>query len=266
MAYASLAFLPLQESDTYAGVARACGARARIVDLGVGTALVVERAGVRMVCRGPVWHETVRTEERRRVIRSLARRVGPTLVTPEEPVAGFGLVPLVTSFHHAVWDLAGDLREGLDPRWRNRLAAAERRGLAISWGDSSTLEELLVADLSQRKARGYRTLPARFSRALPPEALRLWDWRPDGALAAAMCFVRHGTTATYHLAWASTAARERAVHQLMLWQAAQALRAEGVRWLDLGSVDNEAAPGLARFKLGTGARLCRLGATCLVLP
>ena len=50
------------------------------------------------------------------------------------------------------------------------------------------------------------------------------------------------------------------------WQAAQALRAEGVRWLDLGSVDNEAAPGLARFKLGTGARLCRLGATCLVLP
>ena len=44
------------------------------------------------------------------------------------------------------------------------------------------------------------------------------------------------------------------------------LRAEGVRWLDLGSVDTEAAPGLARFKLGTGAALKRLGATCLVLP
>ena len=52
----------------------------------------------------------------------------------------------------------------------------------------------------------------------------------------------------------------------MLARAAEALRAEGVAWLDLGSVDTEAAPGLARFKLGTGAELRRLGATCLVLP
>jgi hypothetical protein len=44
------------------------------------------------------------------------------------------------------------------------------------------------------------------------------------------------------------------------------LWAEGVRWLDLGSVDTEKAPGLARFKLGTGAELKRLGATMLVLP
>ncbi|MGL4236328.1 hypothetical protein [Tabrizicola sp.] len=53
---------------------------------------------------------------------------------------------------------------------------------------------------------------------------------------------------------------------MMLTRAAEALAAEGVRWLDLGSVDTEAAPGLARFKLGTGAGLRRLGATMLVLP
>jgi hypothetical protein len=52
----------------------------------------------------------------------------------------------------------------------------------------------------------------------------------------------------------------------MLFQAAVALREEGVRWLDLGSVDSERALGLARFKLGTGAGLKRLGATMLVLP
>ena len=49
-------------------------------------------------------------------------------------------------------------------------------------------------------------------------------------------------------------------------RAAEALWAEGVHWLDLGSVDSERAPGLARFKLGTGAALKRLGSTCLVLP
>jgi lipid II:glycine glycyltransferase (peptidoglycan interpeptide bridge formation enzyme) len=83
---------------------------------------------------------------------------------------------------------------------------------------------------------------------------------------AAMCFVVHGASASYHLGWGSDAAKAAGVHGVMLVQAAEALRTEGVRWLDLGSVDTEAAPGLARFKLGTGATLRRLGATCLVLP
>jgi len=52
----------------------------------------------------------------------------------------------------------------------------------------------------------------------------------------------------------------------MLTRAAKALAAEDVRWLDLGSVDTEGAPGLARFKPGTGAELRKLAATLLVLP
>jgi hypothetical protein len=136
----------------------------------------------------------------------------------------------------------------------------------VSPGQRGTLEALVAADLAQRRARGYRTLPVAFSRALPPAALRLWRWQDGSDTGAAMCFVRHGATASYHLAWAGPSARQRAVHQVMLWRAALALRDEGVRWLDLGSVDTEAAPGLARFKLGTGAALHRLGPTLLVLP
>ena len=81
-----------------------------------------------------------------------------------------------------------------------------------------------------------------------------------------MAFVVQGGCATYHMGWTSDAGRAAGVHAVMLTRAAEALQAEGVRWLDLGSVDTEASPGLARFKLGTGARLKRLGATLLVLP
>jgi Acetyltransferase (GNAT) domain len=260
------AFLPMQQSTVYAVAAQACGARARFIDLGVGQALSIERRGVRMVFRGPVWRGPVAADDRCRAIRQLALHPGVTLVTPNEPVRGFGLVPLVTPIHHAVWDLASDLRAGLDPRWRGPLLAAERRGLCVRTDGEDTLEALLAAELPLRRARGYRTLPPAFTRALPKGALRLWDWQHNGALGAAMCLVRHGTTASYHLAWAGPAAREREVHRLMLWRAALALRDEGVRWLDLGSVDSMAAPGLARFKLGTGAALHRLGATLLVLP
>lgn len=166
--------------------------------------------------------------------------------------------------YHAVWDISVDLRGGMAGKWRNRLVSAERAGIRVAQGGS--LADVLAAEAAQRLARGYRALSAEFTLALPPEGLRLWQWRQSGRLEAAMVFVRHGTTASYHLGWASQAARRKAVHGVMLVRAAEALWSEGVRWLDLGSVNSETAPGLARFKLGTGAAMRQLGATMLVLP
>ena len=93
----------------------------------------------------------------------------------------------------------------------------------------------------------------------------LWRWPARGAIAAGMLFLIHGQGASYHLGWADPAARAGFAHGPMLWQAALELRARGVRWIDLGAVD-AANPGLARFKLGTGAALRALGPTCWVLP
>ncbi|WP_333814938.1 GNAT family N-acetyltransferase [Tabrizicola sp.] len=249
------AFLPLQQSAAYAAAVAACGARVRWLEGGV---LAVERGRLRLVSRG--------TGLDRAGVRRLARWPGVTLVTPEDGVAGFGLVPLVTPMHHAVWALGPDLRAGMARNWRGHLRQAERAGLRVRRGDAATLEALIRREAVQRAERRYRALPEGFTRALPSGALRLWDWRQAGAVQAAMCFVVHETSASYHLSWGSDAARSAGVHQLMLTRAAEALWAEGVRWLDLGSVDSDRAPGLARFKLGTGAQLRRLGATCLVLP
>ncbi len=247
------AFLPFQQSPVYAAAASALGARVRMVD----GALAVERGRLRLISRV--------TGLDRMGLRRLARWPGLTVVTPEVPVAGFGLVPLVTPLHHAVWRLEGDLRSGMTAKWRNRLVSAEA-SVRVRRGDARTLDHLIREEATQRRARRYRALPEGFARALDPDALRLWEWREGGTMAAAMAFVVHGSSATYHLGWASAAARAVGVHGVMLMRAAEGLRAEGVRWLDLGSVDTEAAPGLARFKLGTGADLRRLGATCLVLP
>lgn len=255
-------FLPLQQSPVYAAAVQACGARVRWLDLPGGPALAVERGPLRLVSRAGVRD----ADDGRRALRRLARWTGVTLVTPDAPVSGFGLLPLITPMHHAIWDLSGQLRPGMAATWRNHLAAAERSGLRIDRGDGATLQHLIAVEGRQREARRYRALPAEFTRALDPDSLRLWQWQQGGEPGAAMAFIRHGATASYHLSWASDAARRAGVHPLMLVQAAEALRAEGVRWLDLGSVNTEAAPGLARFKLGTGAALHRLGPTMLVLP
>jgi len=256
-------FQPFQQSAVYAVAAAASGARVRWVELGSGQALAVERGRLRLILRVRLAGTGAAQSA---AIRGLARWAGVTVVTPEDPVAGFGLLPLVTPLHHAIWTLGPDLRAGMAGKWRNRLVAAEGAGVRVRRGGAETLALLLEAEGAQRQVRRYRALPGAFTRALPLADLRLWEWRQAGTRAAAMAFVVHGRTATYHLGWASDVARCAGVHAVMLTRAAEALGAEGVRWLDLGAVDTEATPGLARFKLGTGASLKRLGATVLVLP
>jgi lipid II:glycine glycyltransferase (peptidoglycan interpeptide bridge formation enzyme) len=113
--------------------------------------------------------------------------------------------------------------------------------------------------------RGYRALPADFVAAWPGEKLVL-EWRSGGAMQAGMLFLRHGAWASYHSGWASDEGRAAFAHGPMLMTAAAMLAERGVTTLDLGTVDAEAAPGLAHFKIGTGAVVRPLGATVWVLP
>lgn len=259
-------FQPLQQSAPYAGALKACGARVRWADTDGGPVLMVERGRLRLISRLRPGCGAADMAQQRRALRRLARWPGLTVATPETDVRGLGLLPLVTPMHHAIWPLGPDLRATMARTWRDHLAGAERAGLAVRRGGRATLEALIRAEAAQRAERRYHALPEAFTRALPAADLRLWEWRRGGELQAAMCFVVHGQSASYHLSWGSGLARKSGAHGLMLTRAAEALREEGVRWLDLGSVDTERAPGLARFKLGTGARLHRLGATVLVLP
>jgi hypothetical protein len=260
------AFLPFPQTTAYATAVQACGGTARTVDLGCGTALLLLRAGRQLLSRGPVWQDGVTPDEKRRALRRLARWPGMTLVTPEEELRGPGLIPLVTPVHHAIWPLEGDLRAAMAGKWRNRLVAAERQGARVQRGTNGLLHRLIAAEAAQRALRGYRTYAPEFSSGLPPRSLRLWEWRHAGQTSAAMAFVVEAGTAHYHLAWANADAKAQGIPALMLTTAAAGLQAEGVHHLDLGSVNSEDAPGLARFKLGTGAVLKPLGHTLLVLP
>ena len=122
----------LQQSWDYGQAARAQGAgvgRARVADGkgDIAVAQMLDRYGLRLINRGPVWLRGVDPAEKRRVLRLLAR--GVTVATAERPLSGFGLVPLLTGRFHSIWDLnplPDVLREGLERRWAGRLAAASR--------------------------------------------------------------------------------------------------------------------------------------------
>ncbi|MDD8021581.1 MAG: GNAT family N-acetyltransferase [Paracoccaceae bacterium] len=272
----------LSQQWIYGEIARAGGRRVRRLVLTCGgrrisLAQAIGRAGLWLISRGPVWRAGVSADQARAGLRALARHLpGLLIATPGAPTTGFGLIPLVTARYQAIWRLGPEpphLRAGLDGKWRNRLAAAERSGIAVVTDPDPAW--LIRAEADQRRVRGYDGLPGDFvtawGRGARGQVLAL---RALGAIAtpqagenlAGVVFLRHGSGASYQIGWSGSYGRACGAHNLLLWRAALTLRAQGVRWLDLGDVNSEAGAGLMRFKLGTGAEAVSLGATGLVLP
>jgi len=267
----------LQMRWGYGAVAASAGRAVRRVEIcadgqRIGVAQVLGRGRFWLCNRGPVFAADLPEPLRRRALRRLARGLpGLLIATPEDPVAGFGLIPLLTARHHAIWDLTPEpeaLRAGMRANWRNKLVRAERGKLRI--GPDRDPRWLIAAETAQRAERRYRALPADFVSAwgqvVPDGVLALCARNAAGQKIAGAIFLHHGSTASYHLSWTGPEGRAAQAHTAILWQAALRLRAEGVRWLDLGEINSEAGASLMMFKTGTGARPKALGATGLVLP
>lgn len=264
--------VPLLQS---AAAARALGAgRVAVLDAGepVAETVLLRRFGIGASLQGPLWHPDASPAQRIAALRTL-RRQGLRLVeAPDAATAALlraaGFRQVATPAHVAELDLRPDpaaRRRALDGKWRNRLRVAERAGLTLRHRPlTGAADPLLSAETAQRRARRYHALPIRFAAAFPGaevvEACR------DGTPLAAMLFLRHGAAATYHIGHTTPEGRACEAHRLILWHMAGELAARGCTRLDLGTVDTETAPGLAHFKLGTGAALCRLGGSFLAIP
>lgn len=268
---------PLQADWAYGEIAVAMGRRLARLDLRaggrrIGLAQLVGRGPLWLASRAPVFAPGLPEAMRRAALRALARRLpGALIATPEAPVAGFGLVPLITARHHALWSVdapEASLRAGLAGKWRNRLGQAERAGLRLA--QEGDFGWLVQAEAAQRAARGYRALPPEFARAWAEArkggTLCLSARNSAGVRVAGVLMLRHGAGASYHIGWSGAEGRASGAHNLLLWQAALRLKARGVTQLDLGDVNAEAGAGLMHFKLGTGAQAVALGATALVVP
>lgn len=264
--------------------------RARIDIDGVPAALaqlLVRRWGrigaVALCSRGPVWLRDIDPADKARAYRLLKRSLPlPGLrflmVTPEE-AAGVpnGLSPLrrvMTGLSTVTLDLTQGtdvLRAGFEVRWRNRLSSAERAGLEVQrvGTNPNQFRWLVEADMAQRSEKGLSGLPAPFferyvlTRTPASKAvltLRVNDGRDR---IAAMMFLVHGSAATYEIGWTTDKGRDLHAHNLILWNAMQMLKSQGIRLLDLGGVNTMRSAGLARFKLGTGGRVLTLAGTYL---
>lgn len=202
----------------------------------------------------------------------------PVILSPEHPcpaLAQIGALPLVSPACVAQLDLgntAAQRKAALHQKWRNRLTRAQSNGLKVSRQNMplDARHWLFAADQVQQQQRGYRSWPVALTLAYAQEnkgKAKLFQAFSGSEVVAAILILRHGPGATYHIAHTTPAGKSLSAHNLLMWEAMSWLAAQGCQQLDLGLVNTEDAPGLARFKLGSGARLSQLGGTwALWLP
>ncbi|MCH2163801.1 MAG: GNAT family N-acetyltransferase [Marinovum sp.] len=208
-------------------------------------------------------------------IRRLAHEAqcGAFLLNPETQ-AGQAGIPLRTPSSVVelnVADPVKDLKAGLKQKWRNRLNYAQSQGLKISETGLNTHDGhwLLDMEVAQSRLKKYANWPTALTMAYAranKAQVRIFEARQTGGVIAAMLFLCHESVATYHIGWSGEEGRALSAHHAVFWRAVERLKERGTKRVDLGQVATDRAPGLARFKLGTGGTLKQLGGSWLVLP
>lgn len=250
------------------------------------TQIVTRRIGplrLNWLPRGPLWATSTDSGHRSAALETLHAAcrglwlANPDSVTDANLLRALGYRALLTPQHVAELDLSQPENTRLAAqhgKWRNRLRRAQDHAAIGAFQVTSRAfdpvgdTEILQLEQAQRRARRYAALPESFTRAwaaTSSDAARIYLAQHNGKTVAFMLMLHHKPIATYHIGWASPKARNLMAHHLLLFQAANDLSAQGFARLDLGIVDTHTAPGLARFKIGTGARVRPLGPTMIRL-
>ncbi len=292
---AEIAPPPMQQHATYG---RACAAMgSRLIRLATGPShaphgtvhVLVRRwpgfGAFGLVARGPVWAPQITADRAltlsQDLVAHLRLRLRGVIATPElvagtDPLARSGRLRMMSPGSLARLSLEGTEAARLARqagKWRNRLRVAQGSGLEVRHAPlpPNPGHWLLRREAAQARSRRYRRLPTAFAAHWAAVngrgSTRLFTaHRGGGAPLAAMLFLRHGAAASYHIGWSGDEGRALSAHNLLLWEAATWFADEGTVWIDLGTLDTERTPGLARFKLGAGAEPVTLGATWIDAP
>jgi hypothetical protein len=175
-------------------------------------------------------------------------------------LAGSRKRPMTTGYATAWLDLAPEPEASMANmrgNWRNALRKALAAPPVLRFSSRpADIDGFTKVYLEDRKIHRYSGPSARLVRCLSEafgRDVRLYRAMEHGETVASSLFLRHGRSATYYLSWTTERGRALNAAHFILWEAIRTLLDDGVHWLDLGGLDAR-APGLARFKMGLGAR------------
>ena len=154
-----------------------------------------------------------------------------------------------------------ELRRKLDPKWRNKLAGAEKNNLKVVWatgreGWSDAYQTFCLLYNQMRRRKTFETSVdveefGRIQQDLPePHRMRVLICEDGGVPVAGLVASAMGDSAIYLLGATSDEGLKSKGAYLLQWTMMKWLKEQGVRWYDLGGIDPEVNPGVYNFKRG----------------
>jgi len=161
---------------------------------------------------------------------------------------------------------AEELRKNLDPKWRNKLSGAEKNNLTVVAGNGSEEYETFCKLYYQmRKRKTFETTVdveefGRIQKELArPHRMQILICENKGTPVAGIVVSAMGDSAIYLLGATSDDGLNTKGAYLLQWTMMQWLKANRIRWYDLGGIDPERNPGVYTFKKGfAGADICQM--------
>ncbi len=264
----------LQQSDLWLKATRRLGSDADMENI-VGTrALVLRKAlpfcgELALLSRAQLDLDVSEAAALRKQLSARHLIVNSEIVEDAVAMAGAGFHRIGASRIIAELPLSPsteDMARRLAPKWRNRLRHGQSQGLELRRRPlpADPNHWILKAEAKQSARLWYQPFPPEMIAALAasaPGAAQLFTAYHLGRRVAGMVFLRHGQSATYQIGWTSGEGRKRSAGPVLMWRAMVELQQMGMDRIDLGAADPVGAPGLTRFKRGTGAELRALGGT-----
>lgn len=158
------------------------------------------------------------------------------------------------------------LRKNLDKKWRNQLTRAEKNNLEITAG--TDLEKYhafcqMYYEMKGRKSFDTTVDVEEFGQMqeclADSQRMRVLICKDKGIPAAGLVVSAMGNTAIYLLGATTAEGLNSKGAYLLHWTMIQWLKANDVRWYDLGGIDPERNPGVYHFKKGfSGVDVCQM--------
>ena len=273
------AYCPIAKQKARWGVIQIDGKEAGLVQM-FEAGLFWNAIHAMMIDRGPLWFEGFGNamhvkrfyEELNRQFpqrKGRKRRILPETEdgpSAQKMISQMGLQRLGNGYETIWIDLTHDeetLRANLKQNWRNKLNKSERAGVIVDWEITPAhIAWMLAIYASDKGLRDYGGPTPEFLKSYLPLLaakgnLILARAIKDGVPVAFVLLVSHGRSATYLVGWSSDQGRDDAAHHLLLWEGMKMLKANGIKELDLGGINDEGAAGVKTFKEGLGGRSVR---------
>lgn len=158
------------------------------------------------------------------------------------------------------------LRKALNPKWRNKLAGAEKNGLRVVVGTGRNEYGKFCSIYNQMRLRKmFRTTVdvEEFGRIQDlleeSQRMHILTCEDKGVPVTGLVASAIGDSAIYLLGATGNDGLHLKGAYLLQWSLIRWLKEKGVRWYDLGGIDPDGNPGVYQFKRGlSGADVCQL--------